>query len=76
MRKIGDCRQWLDSRGLDIPIEVDGNVSFANIPRMVALGARILVCGSSSLFSDTADLSANALRTRRAAAEGLREGAP
>ena len=33
--------QLLDARGCTFPIEVDGNVSFENIPAMVAAGARI-----------------------------------
>lgn len=33
-----------------IPIEVDGNCSFANIPRMQKSGASIFVVGSSSVF--------------------------
>jgi len=72
MRKIGECRAWLDGRGLGIPIEVDGNVSYANIPEMVALGADMLVCGTSSLFSRDRSLAENAVRTRAAAADGLR----
>ncbi|OEU64343.1 MAG: hypothetical protein BBJ57_04625 [Desulfobacterales bacterium PC51MH44] len=40
----------IDKRGLDIDIEVDGNVSIENIPKMVDAGANILVTGTSSLF--------------------------
>jgi pentose-5-phosphate-3-epimerase len=39
------------SRGLAIDIQVDGNVSFENIPRMVAAGANNLVAGTSSLYA-------------------------
>ena len=31
-------------------VQVDGNVSWENIPAMVAAGADILVAGTSSLF--------------------------
>ena len=41
----------IDSRGLDIDIQVDGNVSFENIPKMVGAGANILVAGTSSLYA-------------------------
>lgn len=71
MRKIADARSLLDRHGMDTPIEVDGNVSFANIPDMVAHGADILVCGTSSLFSHDGDLSANAARVREAARVGM-----
>lgn len=69
--KIAACRRMLDATGRPIPIEVDGNVSFASIPRMVAAGADILVAGSSSLFDRDASLAANAANMRRAIAEGV-----
>ena len=51
IRKIRDCRSKLNSLGLvDMPIQVDGNVSFENIPKMVAAGATNLVAGTSSIF--------------------------
>ena len=41
----------LDSRGYEhVPIEVDGNCSFENIPKMEAAGASVFVVGSSSVF--------------------------
>lgn len=72
--KIASCRRWLDERGCRAPIEVDGNVSFANIPDMVAAGARVLVAGSSSLFAPASTLEANMPRLLAAAAEGLARG--
>ena len=71
IRKIAACLRFLDERGSRAPIEVDGNVSFANIPDMVAAGARVLVAGSSSLFSPEAPLERNMERLLQAAAEGL-----
>lgn len=50
IKKIGDLRKTIDSRGLDVQIQVDGNVSFENAPKMVKSGADILVAGSSSVF--------------------------
>jgi ribulose-phosphate 3-epimerase len=51
IRKIADCREYLDARGYEkVPIQVDGNVSFENIPDMVAAGAQCLVAGTSSIF--------------------------
>lgn len=50
IEKIADLRRLVKSKGLDIHISVDGNVSFDNAPRMVAAGADFLVCGSSSVF--------------------------
>ncbi|MCG3199592.1 MAG: hypothetical protein GHCLOJNM_04116 [bacterium] len=71
LAKIGDCRRLLDSRGLSIPIEVDGNVSFENIPKMVAAGAEILVAGTSSLFRPGGSLSRNHAESLRAIRTGL-----
>jgi len=71
LRKIADCRRYLDGRGLAIPIEVDGNVSFENIPPMVAAGGAILVAGTSSLFSSDASLGENMRAAREAIELGL-----
>jgi ribulose-phosphate 3-epimerase len=59
LAKIRSCRTWLDDRGLDIPIEVDGNVSFGNIPKMLAAGASIFVVGNGSLFHPAASREEN-----------------
>jgi len=48
--EISDLKKKIDSMGLDVHIQVDGNVSFENAPRMVKAGADILVAGSSSIF--------------------------
>jgi ribulose-phosphate 3-epimerase len=51
LRKIEDTRALLHSTGHDnVEIQVDGNVSFENIPAMVSTGATMLVGGSSSVF--------------------------
>ena len=71
-RKIADCRKMLDQMGHpEIPIQVDGNVSFENIPRMVAAGARNLVAGTSSIFHISASWQENLHRLREAIAAGL-----
>lgn len=50
--KIKRARAMLDSLGFcEMPIEVDGNCSLANIPRMESAGASVFVAGSSSVFS-------------------------
>ena len=51
LAKVTAARRMLDEAGLaHVPIEVDGNCSFANIPRMEQAGASIFVVGSSSVF--------------------------
>lgn len=51
LKKIKDVRKILDESGhADVDVQVDGNVSFQNIPLMVAAGATMLVGGTSSIF--------------------------
>lgn len=50
IRKIRQLKQMIDDAGLDVHIQVDGNVSFENAPKMVSAGADILVAGTSSVF--------------------------
>ncbi len=71
LRKIAECRKWLDERGAKIPIQVDGNVSFALIEDMVAAGADILVAGTSSVYHKEGTLADNMQRTRELAEKGL-----
>ena len=49
--KLTRAREMLDACGNPrAQVEVDGNVSWANVPAMIAAGADILVAGTSSLF--------------------------
>jgi ribulose-phosphate 3-epimerase len=48
--------------GYPVEIEVDGNVSWQNIPSMIEAGARILVAGTSSLFEKGTSLRQNIQR--------------
>ncbi len=58
LRKIGQARRMLDTRGFpQIRLEVDGNCSFANAPRMRAAGADLFVAGTSSIFSPSLTLA-------------------
>jgi ribulose-phosphate 3-epimerase len=50
LRKISDASDFVTRENLATDIEVDGNVSWQNIPKMIAAGATILVVGTSSLF--------------------------
>ncbi len=75
LRKIADCRLFLESHRRSgkrrISITVDGNVSFDNIPDMVAAGADILVGGTSSLYARGGSPPENGRRMREAIARGL-----
>ena len=71
LRKIEECRTFLGVHGIELPIEVDGNVSFENIPNMVSAGADILVCGTSSVFQQPGSRFENIQRVKEAIALGL-----
>ncbi|MDY3928007.1 MAG: ribulose-phosphate 3-epimerase [Clostridia bacterium] len=50
--KIKKMRKFLDENGqADVIIEVDGNCSYENVPKMYAAGADIFVVGTSSVFN-------------------------
>jgi ribulose-phosphate 3-epimerase len=61
LRRITDMAA---AGGWNVEIEVDGNVSWQNIPRMLEAGATVLVAGSSSLFDGAADLRTNLRRMK------------
>lgn len=49
--KIQKARKMLDDAGrTDVLLEVDGNCSFENIPKMYEAGADVFVVGTSSVF--------------------------
>jgi len=51
LEKIKATRELLDKNGYkDVILQVDGNCSFENIPKMRAKGADCFVAGSSSVF--------------------------
>lgn len=63
--KIARLRAYLDEKGYpDLPVEVDGNVSFENGALMAQAGADVLVGGSSSVFDKGGDIAANVRRVR------------
>ena len=53
INKVYELRKFLDDLGIDIDIEVDGNISIDNAKKLYEKGASIFVGGSSSLFSKT-----------------------
>ena len=73
LQKISDCRAFLNEHSANLPIEVDGNVSFENIPKMVAAGADILVGGSSSVFHKSGSRAENIQHIHQAISLGLAE---
>jgi ribulose-phosphate 3-epimerase len=64
LAKIREIAVMAAAGGWRFDIEVDGNVSWRNIPRMLEAGAGVLVAGSSSLFDGAGDLAANLRRMK------------
>ena len=62
--KVRELAAHARSEGLQIEIEVDGNVSWDNIPRMVEAGANVLVLGTSSIYDGVLDTGASIDRLR------------
>jgi ribulose-phosphate 3-epimerase len=44
--KIQKLRGWIEQRGLDVDIEVDGGVTVANVAEVCGAGANVIVSGS------------------------------
>ena len=61
IRQIAGMASALDH---PIEIEVDGNVSWENIPRMIDAGGNVLVAGTSSLYDGKAGLAQNIEKMR------------
>ncbi|MGA2546339.1 MAG: ribulose-phosphate 3-epimerase [Rectinemataceae bacterium] len=75
LEKIAELKTWLKKQGIAIPIEVDGNVSWENLPRMILAGGDIFVTGTSSVFESGALLGDSLDRISRIFAEHERSGA-
>jgi ribulose-phosphate 3-epimerase len=65
LAKVSALRDLVAARALDIEIEVDGNVSWENIPGMLDAGAKVLVAGTSSLYERGSALSTTIPRMRQ-----------
>jgi len=75
LKKITEVRDFLKRESLTADIEVDGNVSWDNIPKMIDAGADILVVGTSSLF-EKHRARQQSLRDLRSLLETARLAAP
>jgi ribulose-phosphate 3-epimerase len=77
--KLREIADMVAASGHHLEIEVDGNVSWEHIPRMVEAGGDILVAGTSSLYDGKAPLGRNIERMLsmlgRAVPDSLSRGA-
>jgi pentose-5-phosphate-3-epimerase len=60
--KIREVAARVRREGLQVEIEVDGNVSWENLPKMIDAGANVFVAGTSSIFGGKDGLSKNIVR--------------
>ena len=68
--KITRLRELLDKTGHEeVFIEVDGNVSFENAPKMYHAGARAFVCGTSSIFGKNGSIEENIAKFKKSMEE-------
>ncbi len=71
--KIRELKQMIDTKNLSTKIQVDGRVSLATIPDLIAAGADDLVLGSTSLFIKNQTLDENKQQLDDKVIEGLRK---
>jgi pentose-5-phosphate-3-epimerase len=64
LAKMALLSNYIREHNLDIEIEVDGNVSWENIPGMLKAGADTLMLGTSSLFQKDVPLEHNLKKLR------------
>jgi len=62
--KIGTLEKIVRESKREIQIQVDGNIGYKTIPRVVEQGANLLVCGTSSVFA-TGQLEQNVYKLRQ-----------
>ncbi|CUH97349.1 hypothetical protein P22_3476 [Propionispora sp. 2/2-37] len=71
LKKITECKKYIESRGLHTRIVVDGRVSMEVIAEVVAAGADCLVAGSTSFFRKGASLQDNFVQMNKEIQLGL-----
>lgn len=60
--KVRTLKTHLDAKGLDLPIQIDGGITLANVGQAIAAGARIIVAGSTIFRSKDYRTTIAALR--------------
>jgi ribulose-phosphate 3-epimerase len=70
IEKLRETVDYVRSHGYELEIEVDGNVSWQNLPKMRDAGAQVFVAGTSSIFESGGDLRTNIARFRSILKEG------
>jgi len=64
IEKLRETVDYIRSNSYELEIEVDGNVSWENLPEMRDAGAQVFVAGTSSIFESGGDIQSNIRRFR------------
>lgn len=64
VQKIRQLREWIDTRGLSVAIEVDGGVKEHNVQHVVEAGANWIVAGSAVFHADDPGEAVRRLKRR------------
>lgn len=54
VQKITDVRKWIEERGLNVDVEVDGGINVGNVRSIIDAGANVIVAGSAVFKDDIA----------------------
>lgn len=54
LNKIAEAKALVESKGLDVDIQVDGGIDASNVEDVIKAGANIIVAGSAVYNGDTA----------------------
>lgn len=65
IKKVEQMRNILEKAGINADIQVDGNVSFENIPQLISAGATMLVGGTSSVFKKGMTITESVQKIRK-----------
>jgi ribulose-phosphate 3-epimerase len=60
--KIESAREWVESRGLNADIQVDGGITLENAGQVISAGATVLVAGTAVFRADDPLAAVEALR--------------
>ena len=54
LEKIAEAKALVESKGLNVDIEVDGGIDLNNVESVIKAGANVIVAGSTVYNGDTA----------------------
>ncbi|ANY71289.1 ribulose-phosphate 3-epimerase [Paenibacillus ihbetae] len=63
--KIAELHAFIQSTGMEIAIQVDGNIGAGTIPKCREAGASMYVLGTSAVFNDAGSIQDNVANTRK-----------